>query len=327
MRPERSTANRSRPGAGTRAGAHTGGARTRHAVTRPPSSGAGSRAAAFDRAALARELTAGLRALGLGAIVDEGHRPAAALVERLLDYLALLAKWNATYNLTAIRDPGQMLVHHLLDSLAIVAPLAARLPQRAGAPAGRLVDVGSGAGLPGIVLALAWPGVRILLVEPVGKKAAFLRQCRAELALTNVEVAAARVESLDATTMWRVGPEPADGSGSGSGGGNSGSSGDRSNDGDHRPPPRFPDLIVCRAFASLADYARAVEHLTGPRTTVAAMKGAEPAEEIAALPPRWSVSTSLPLAVPGLDARRCLVLLAHTPLPAECEVPSPHAGQ
>ena len=362
VQPERSAANRSRSGTGARAGARPAGTRPRSPATRSPSSGAGS-SAAFDRAALARDLTAGLRALGLGDGAHEGQgagtlaeaapteaasvqaSPAqAALVERLLDYLALLAKWNATYNLTAIRDPGQMLVHHLLDSLAVVAPLAARLPRRAGAPAGRLVDVGSGAGLPGIVLALAWPGVRVLLVEPVGKKAAFLRQCQAELALTNIEVAAARVESLDVSTMWRAGSEPvADGDSDSRGdvgsrddiGGRSAignrsdasSRGASNDDGHRRSPLRFPDLIVCRAFASLADYARAVAHLAGPYTTVAAMKGAEPTEEIDALPPRWSVSASLPLAVPGLDARRCLVLLSHAPLSAEYEAPSPHAGQ
>ncbi|MBN9461494.1 MAG: 16S rRNA (guanine(527)-N(7))-methyltransferase RsmG [Burkholderiales bacterium] len=368
VQPERSAANRSRSGTGARAGARPAGTRPRSPATRSPSSGAGS-SAAFDRAALARDLTAGLRALGLGDGAHEGQgagtlaeaapteaasvqaSPAqAALVERLLDYLALLAKWNATYNLTAIRDPGQMLVHHLLDSLAVVAPLAARLPRRAGAPAGRLVDVGSGAGLPGIVLALAWPGVRVLLVEPVGKKAAFLRQCQAELALTNIEVAAARVESLDVSTMWRAGSEPvADGDSDSRGdvgsrddiGGrgdigshgdvgnidDAGGRGDSNDVGSRCSPPCFPDLIVCRAFASLADYARAVAHLAGPYTTVAAMKGAEPTEEIDALPPRWSVSASLPLAVPGLDARRCLVLLSHAPLSAEYEAPSPHAGQ
>lgn len=289
VRPERPTPLGTRP----RAPGRTRPARV--ATGRP--SGSAARPPAFDRAALARTIAAGLAALGLhehlrdernverrtapvageglpiAPALDERPRTAPALVERLLDYLALLAKWNTTYNLTAIRDPAQMLVQHLLDSLTVVRPLAACLPQRDGAPTGSLVDVGSGAGLPGIVLAIAWPAVRVLLVESVGKKAAFLRQCCAELALTNVEVTAVRVESLDIAARG------------------------------------FPDLVVCRAYATLADYVRSVEHFVGPGTTVAAMKGVEPTGEIAALPPEWSVSASVPLAVPGLEARRCLVHL------------------
>lgn len=226
------------------------------------------RAGNFDRTALSQRLRAGLAALGL----DE------SLAGRLLDYLALLAKWNGVYNLTAVRDPAQMLTQHLLDSLSIVAPLAVRMPERDGATAGRIVDVGSGAGLPGIVLAIVWPHARVLLVEPVGKKAAFLRQCRGELALTNLEVAATRVEALSDVQRQPV-----------------------------------PDLIVCRAFASLAGYVVAVDRLAGPNTLVAAMKGVLPADEIAALPAPWTVASVEPLHVPELAAARHLLLLKRNP--------------
>lgn len=230
-------------------------------VTRRPARGAAG--AALERDALRARLLAGLAELDLDA----------AAAEPLLDYLALLVKWGRVYNLSAIRDPIAMLRQHLFDSLSIVAPLAARLPARTGAP-WRLVDVGSGAGLPGIVLAMVWPQAEVLLVEPVDKKAAFLRQCRAELALANVRVLASRVEALDP--------------------------------GDVVP---HPDLIVCRAFASLADFATAVERITGPETLAAAMKGAPGADEMAAVPPGWSVAESLPLRVPELDATRHLVLM------------------
>jgi 16S rRNA (guanine527-N7)-methyltransferase len=188
------------------------------------------------------------------------------VVRNLLQYLRLLVKWNSVYNLTSVREPEAMLVQHLLDSLAIVGPL-----QRAACPAS-LIDVGSGGGLPGLVLALAWPGASVQLVEPVGKKAAFLQQCAAELALGNVLVHARRVEALPST----VSP---------------------------------PDLIVCRAFASLADFVSGIDRLAAPTTIVAAMKGAIPHEEISALPPQWRVAETLPLRVPYLDAQRHLLLL------------------
>lgn len=255
------------PQAHARVTAPAGAARRAPGASRSPAPSRGRAAsgpARFDRPALARRLRAGLAELGLGD----------ALAEPLLDYLALLAKWNGVYNLTAIRDPEQMLTRHLLDSLAIVAPLAGTLPQRDGVPGGRVVDVGSGAGLPGVVLAIAWPQVEVLLVEPVGKKAAFLRQCQSDLALANLRVAADRVEALDDAL---------------------------------RQPP--PDLIVCRAFASLAEYLAAVERLAGPATTVAAMKGVLPTAEIAALPSAWIVAAALPVHVPGLSADRHLLLL------------------
>ena len=152
--------------------------------------------------------------------------------ERLLDYMALLVKWNRTYNLTAIRDPLAMVAHHLLDSLAVVPhlPLAA---------AGRLADAGSGAGLPGIPLAIARPDWRVVLAEANQKKAAFLRQASIELQMANVEVHEGRVES------WR-------------------------------PQPLF-DAVISRAFAALEDFIAACRHLVAPGGVIAAMTGTAPA--------------------------------------------------
>lgn len=220
----------------------------------------------IDRVALRRALDRGLDDLGLP--LDDAAR------DRLLDYLGLLSKWNAVYNLTAIRNPDSMLVQHLLDSLAIVGPLAGQ------GPFTTIVDVGSGGGLPGIVLAIAWPQAMIHLVEPVGKKAAFLRQCVSELALAHVTVHAQRVERL--------------------------SDGEVSS----------ADLIVCRAFASLRGFVSGIDALVGPTTVVAAMKGSLPADEIAALPAGWQVGQVLRLTVPGLDAQRHLLLLERATTPA-----------
>ena len=152
--------------------------------------------------------------------------------ERLLDYMALLVKWNRTYNLTAIRDPLAMVGHHLLDSLAVV-------PHLSLGESGRIADAGSGAGLPGIPLAIACPGWRVALAEASQKKAAFLRQAAIELRLGNVEVHEGRVEA------WR-------------------------------PQPPF-DVVISRAFAALADFIAACRHLLAPAGTLAAMMGAAPA--------------------------------------------------
>lgn len=233
----------------------------------------------------------------MGLLPEKARNGQQAVADQLLDYLSLLLRWNTTYNLTAIRDPEQMLTLHLLDSAAIVPPLHQRLLQKAEPLAKtpellarmperpaqeprahlrslRIVDVGSGAGLPGIVLAILWPHAHVQLVEPVGKKAAFLRQVTAELALTNLTVHEARVETLPAAE------------------------------------PAAPDLVVCRAFASLADFATSIAELVGPRTLVAAMKASDSREEIAELPHGWRCRETLPLRVPGLDAQRHLILLA-----------------
>jgi 16S rRNA (guanine527-N7)-methyltransferase len=152
--------------------------------------------------------------------------------ERLLDYMKLLVKWNRTYNLTAIRDPLAMVGHHLLDSLAVV-------PNLPLAPNARLADAGSGAGLPGIPLAIARPDWRVALAETSQKKAAFLRQATIELGLQNVEVHEGRVEA------WR-------------------------------PQPLF-DAVISRAFAALAEFIAACRHLLAPSGLLAAMTGAAPA--------------------------------------------------
>jgi 16S rRNA (guanine527-N7)-methyltransferase len=149
----------------------------------------------------------------------------------LLKYLTLLSKWNRTYNLTAIRDPLAMVAHHLLDSLAVVP----HLPFGARA---RIADAGSGAGLPGIPIAIARPDWHVALAESSQKKAAFLRQATIELALANVEVHEGRVEA------WR-------------------------------PRPLF-DLVISRAFAALGEFITACQHLVHPNGMLAAMKGAAP---------------------------------------------------
>jgi 16S rRNA (guanine527-N7)-methyltransferase len=211
---------------------------------------------------LAGLLAQGTAELGLGL--------AEPALRKLLDYLALMRKWNAVYNLTAVRDPAQMLVQHLLDALAILPALRARLDlDRA-----TVADIGSGAGLPGLPLAIVHPGVRLVSIEPVGKKTAFQRQVCAELALTNVEIVTARAETL------------------------------------HRPM----DLVLCRAFASLVDFIDAAAGLTGPATLLAAMKGTrrEIDDELDALPPDCTAGVE-PVRVPFLDAERHLVLIRRGP--------------
>lgn len=182
---------------------------------------------------------------------------------KLHAYLALLAKWNKVYNLTAIREPEAMVTQHLLDSLAVLSVL------QESALVGRhftLADVGSGAGLPGLVLAIAQPDWRVTSVEAVEKKAAFQRQVKIELGLTNVSIHCGRVEDLQ---------------------------------------QRF-DGVIARAFASLAEFVAQAGHLSD---RLWAMKGAYPADEIAALPPGWRVVACHTLHVPGLAAERCLLLL------------------
>ena len=185
-----------------------------------------------------------------------------AQADTLLAYLALLQRWNATHNLTAIRDPAAMLTQHLADCLAVIPPLRRHLPQ------GRLLDVGSGGGLPGVVVAVMQPGIDVTCVDAVGKKAAFVRQVAGVLGLRNLHAAHARVEDL-------------------------------------REAPF--DVITSRAFASLADFVALTRRHLGADGVWLAMKGREPADEIAALPADVEVFHVEPLQVPGLDAQRCLV--------------------
>ena len=197
-------------------------------------------------------LDSGLAAFGLAS---------EPLSTRLLDYLALLVRWNGTYNLTAIRDPVEMVSKHLLDSLS-VAPFVR------GAS---LADIGSGAGLPGIPLALALPGLQVAVVESNGKKARFLREAQRHLGLANLRVAESRAESLDASSRF--------------------------------------DCLVSRAFGSLAEFVRVGGHLLTESGQLLAMKGQQPAEEIAALPPGWRIAATHTLDVPGLTAQRHLLVI------------------
>jgi 16S rRNA (guanine527-N7)-methyltransferase len=188
---------------------------------------------------------------------------AAETRERLLQYISLLAKWNRTYNLTAIRDSDAMVTHHLLDSLAVLPHLP--LPAIA-----RVADAGTGAGLPGIPLALARPQWHVALVESNQKKCAFLRQAAIELTLANVEVHEGRVE------RWQ-------------------------------PQTHF-ELVISRAFTQLAPFIEACRHLVAPRGLLAAMKGKAPREELDHLPENVRCKAVIPLRTPFVEAERHLVL-------------------
>lgn len=213
-----------------------------------------------------------------------------AQIAQLVAYLALIDKWNKVYNLTAVREPAQMLTHHLLDSLAVLAPLRQQL-QRRGADAAtadgprdkfavqnvpevltsqrpvRLLDVGSGAGLPGVVIAICCPEITVHCVDTVAKKAAFIQQAAATLKLPNLRGIHARVESLT---------------------------------------DRY-DVVSARAFATLADFTNWSRNALAVQGVWMAMKGKHPADEIAALPADIAVFHVEQLRVPGLDAERCIV--------------------
>jgi len=206
---------------------------------------------------VADTLRSGAAALGLA--LTEGQ------FEQLQAHLALLQKWNRVYNLTAVRDPQEMLTHHLLDSLAAVAPL---LRHTGGRPT-RLLDVGSGGGLPGAVLAICRPELQVSCVDTVGKKAAFIQQVAASLKLPNLKGLHARVETL-------AGPF---------------------------------DVIASRAFAALPDFVAWSRQALAPGGVWMAMKGKLPQDEIDALPADVQVFHVEPLQVPGLNAERCMVWL------------------
>jgi len=208
---------------------------------------------------LEAELRAGLDVLAL--VLDD------AQVAALLDYIALIQKWTKVYNLTAVRGPHDMLTHHVLDSLAVVGPLRQQLQTLGLGLAVRVLDVGAGAGLPGVVLAVCEPAMTIHCVDTVAKKAAFVQQAAVSLKLANLRGIHARVESVT---------EPY-------------------------------DVVCSRAFASLADFTRWSALALAPAGVWMAMKGKHPDAELAALAANVVVFHVEPLQVPGLDAQRCLV--------------------
>lgn len=205
------------------------------------------------RMTLEQELEAGLAQLGLELSAEQ--------IDRLNQYLALLNKWNKTYNLTAVRETERMVAYHVLDSLSA-------LPHIQGV---RVLDVGSGGGMPGMLFAIARPDWQLTLIDANHKKTTFLRQAAIELGLDNVEVHCERVEALAA--------------------------------------PAF-DVITSRAFADLAEFVRLTRHVLADGGVWAALKGVYPYEEIAQLPDDIRVVSVLALHVPGLDAERHLVTLA-----------------
>ena len=203
---------------------------------------------------LAQPLATGLGALGLDL--------SAVQQQQLLDYVLLIAKWNKVYNLTAVRDPEAMLTQHLLDSLAV-------LPHLGGAS--RIIDIGSGAGLPGIPLAIARPECKMTLLDSVHKKATFQRQACLELGLANVEIVCERVE--------------------------------------HFKPAVGFEVAISRAFSDLSEFARLSAHLLEKGGKLCAMKGIYPHEELGKLPQQFKLQEVIPLTVPGMDANRHLVIV------------------
>ncbi len=202
------------------------------------------------------DLETGLRE-GLAAL---GDAPNAAQLEQLIHYLRLLAKWSQAFNLTAVRDPAEMVVRHVLDSVAV----------RPFLYGGGILDVGTGAGLPGIPLAILAPGQRFVLLDSVGKKIRFLHHVLGELALDNCEVVQSRVEA-------------------------------------HVPEQPY-DTVICRAFASVGEFVTQCGRLAGPGGRLLAMKGRDPERELVGLPPGWHARCT-PLQVPGLDEQRHAVVI------------------
>ena len=188
-------------------------------------------------------------------------------IAKLRAYLALIQKWNKVYNLTAVRDPNEMVTHHLLDSLAAIGPLNRHLAQEGLGSSASLLDVGSGAGLPGVVMALCCPTVKVTCVDTVAKKATFIKQVALELKLPNLTGLHARVESINSPF----------------------------------------DVICSRAFASLVDFTQWSASALAPAGIWMAMKGKHPADELAALPAAVEVFHVEQLKVPGLHAERCVV--------------------
>ncbi len=208
----------------------------------------------YDAAALATVLAEGIAEMKLD--VSPGQQ------EKLMGYLALMNKWNSVYNLTSLRDPMQMVTHHLLDSLAAV-------PAFAGAR--NVLDVGAGGGLPGIVLAICRPDMKLSMIDTVHKKTAFLKQVKAELELANVTVHTMKVQELEVSDKF--------------------------------------DVITSRAFADLSDFLEWSGHLLAEGGKFIALKGTAPAEEQERIPTEWRITGLQPLQVPKLEAERHLVFV------------------
>ncbi|KIQ28412.1 16S rRNA methyltransferase [Variovorax paradoxus] len=213
----------------------------------------------------------------MSAPIDTLREGAAALgvalsgrqAEQLLAYGTLMLKWNKVYNLTAVRDPAGVMTHHLLDSLAVIAPLQRQYPEK-----GKLLDVGSGAGLPGVIIAIMRPDIDVSCLDAVAKKAAFVQQVAAELELPNLRGLHARVELLEGSY----------------------------------------NVVSSRAFASLPDFFNGSKQLLAPDGVWLAMKGKNPSDELAGLPPEVAVFHVEQLVVPGLDAERCIVWARKDPV-------------
>lgn len=208
----------------------------------------------FNREALTSMLRDGVAALQLN-LSD-------AQIEQMIAYLALLAKWNSVYNLTSVRDPNEMVKQHLLDSLSAA---------HAFKDAKNVLDVGSGGGLPGMILAITYPAIRISMIDTVNKKTAFLAQAKTELGLANVTVHTGRVEQLQVEQKF--------------------------------------DVITSRAFSELCNFVNWSGHLLAEGGQFIAMKGIAPNEEIERLPAGWRVAAIEPLSVPGLDVARHLIMI------------------
>lgn len=192
-------------------------------------------------------------------------------ITQLLAYLQLLAKWNRAYNLTAVRDIEQMVSRHLLDSLSVLPFLQDKAFENKTAKAKHLADVGTGAGLPGLILAIAQPQSQFDLLDSNGKKIRFVKQAIAELQLPNVAAHQARVEA------WK--------------------------------PPQLCDVVLSRAFASLSEMAALCEHLLAPDGRLLAMKGNYPDAELAVLPQQWQLETAAELKIPDETGQRHLIIL------------------
>ncbi len=204
-------------------------------------------------------------------------------VDRLMRYLALFSKWNQTYNLSAVRDPAEMVHRHLLDSLSVVPHL-----RNSQQPLERVIDVGTGGGLPGIPLAILFPDTQFTLLDSAGKKSRFLFQVKVDLGLNNVTVENCRVESF-------------------------------------KPQPLF-DVVISRAFASLLDMVQSCKHLLTSQGQFWAMKGIYPQDELSALPKHYKVVDSFALSVPGSEGERHLLVLADSSEPHCSESNSSEQG-